>query len=206
MHSPQSPTPKAPPPLLEDLVVISGEPKGYRWLAPKVAAQAEVLLLSPAQDGVAAIAQRLTTLPSIRRLHLVTPHCSTGLRLGRVTLHYDNLPAHAKTLSQWRSRLTPRAEIVIYNGEMARTEAGKLLIDVLHHLTGAAIAACTAFPSAVLPAGRWEFDCATPPSTPSLALPLDLVQQYLITYQSRVSDLPPLRVSVPFSDSDLKLT
>jgi hypothetical protein len=190
MHPPQPPTP-----LLEDLVVISGELEGYRCLAQNVAVQAEVLLLSPAQDGVAAIAQRLTTLPPIRRLHLVTPHYPTGLRLGRATLHYSNLPAHARALNQWRSRLAPAAEVIIYNGEMARTEAGKLLIDVLHHLTGAAIVACTAFPSAMLPAGRWEFDCATSPPAPSLALPLplDLVKQCLITHQNYANDLPSLR-------------
>ncbi|MGF1518935.1 MAG: DUF4347 domain-containing protein [Nodosilinea sp.] len=195
MQSTQTPTPKASLSILEDLVVISVDLEGYRCLAQNVAIQAEVLPLSPAQDGVAAIAQMLVTLPQIRRLHLVTPNCLAGLRLGRVTLRYDNLPAHAQTLSQWRSLLAPAAEVVIYNGEMACTETGKLLIDVLHHLTGAAIAACTAFPNAVFPSGRWEFDYATLAPTPSLTLPLELVKQCLITNQNCFENSPFAKIS-----------
>ncbi|MEA5448214.1 DUF4347 domain-containing protein [Leptolyngbya sp. CCNP1308] len=159
----------------QDLVVISTELAGYRFLAQNVPPQAEVLLLSRGRDGVTAIAQQLATLPPTCRLHLVTPGGAEGLHLGSVALHYDNLPSYARALCLWRSHLTPRAEILIYNGEMARTEAGKLLIDVLHHLTGAAIAACTTPPNAAFPEGRWELDCATSSLSPSLALPLELV-------------------------------
>ncbi|WP_204153709.1 DUF4347 domain-containing protein [Leptolyngbya sp. CCY15150] len=169
-------TPARPPlPPGQDLVVISTELAGYRFLAQNVIPKVEVLLLSRGRDGVTAIAQQLATLPSIRRLHLVTPGGAEGLHLGSVTLRSDNLPNYARALYQWRSHLAPRAEILIYNGEVARTEAGKLLIDVLHHLTGAAIAACTTPPNAAFPQGRWEVDCSTPSLSPSLALPLDLV-------------------------------
>ncbi len=164
-----------PLPLGQDLVVISPELAGYRFLAQNASPQAEVLLLHQERDGVAAITQTLATLPPICRLHLVTPGHAKGLPLGNVLLRSDNLPNYASTLCQWRSHLAPRAEILIYNGEMASSEAGKLLIDVLHHLTGAAIAACTTPPSTVLPQGRWELDCATSSPSPSLALPLDLV-------------------------------
>ena len=153
----------------QDLVVLSTELAGYRFLAQNVTPQAEVLLLSPGRDGVAAIAQQLATLPPICRLHLVTPGAE-GLHLGSVTLRSDNLPNYARALSLWRSHLAPGAEILIYNGEMARTEAGKLLIDVLHHLTGAAIAACTTPPNAAFPQGIWEVDCATPGFMPCFAL------------------------------------
>ncbi len=159
----------------QDLVVIGTELAGYRFLAQNASPQAEVLLLHQEREGVAAIAQQLATLPPIRRLHLVTPGSTKGLPLGNVLLRAANLPSYARTLGQWRSHLAPSAEILIYNGEVARTEAGRLLIDVLHHLTGAAIAACTTSPNAAFPQGRWELDCATSSLAPSLALPLELV-------------------------------
>jgi hypothetical protein len=162
-------------PLGQELVVISTELAGYRFVAQNVSPQAEVLLLHQERDGVAAIAQILATLTPICRLHLVTPGNASGLLLGNILLRADNLPSYARTLGQWRSQLAPRAEILIYNGEMASTEAGKLLIDVLHHLTGAAIAACTTPPSATFPQGIWELDCATSVLAPSLALPLELI-------------------------------
>lgn len=168
----------------QDLVVISRDLEGYRLLAQNVTAPAEVLLLSPVRDGMAAILQMLAALPPRRRLHLITPAYGEGLWLGNAALRYDTLPHYAETLCQWRSRLAPRAEIWIYNGEMARTEAGQLLIDVLHHLTGAAIAACTAFPNAGFAAGRWEFDCTTATLTPSLALPLELVKPCVTAHRT----------------------
>ncbi|MBE9141018.1 DUF4347 domain-containing protein [Nodosilinea sp. LEGE 07088] len=187
----------------QDLVVISRDLEGYRFLAQTVTAPVEVLLLSPAQDGIAAILQMLMALPSIRCLHLVTPVHGEGLQLGNVALRYDTLPNYAKTLCQWRSRLAPRAEIWIYNGEMARTEAGKLLIDVLHHLTGAAIAACTAFPNAGFAAGRWEFDCTTATLTPSLVLPLELVKQCVAANRNRGKESSFVKITDCSSDSDL---
>ena len=155
----------------DDLIVISSELEDYHVLAQQVTARTEVLLLNPRWDGVTAIAQYLATLSSIRRLHLVTPSGVGGLQLGRVTLRFDNLPHYARSLNGWRSHLAPQAEILIYNGEVASTEAGKLLIDVLHHLTGAAIAARTILPNALVPNGTWELDCITQSLETSAFLP-----------------------------------
>ncbi|PSN11861.1 hypothetical protein C7293_22645 [filamentous cyanobacterium CCT1] len=165
----------------KDLIVISSELEGYRFLA-EVTPQTAVLLLNQRWDGVTAIAQYLATLASVRRLHLVTPSVEGGLQLGRVTLRFDNLPHYARSLSVWRSHLAPQAEILIYNGEVASTEAGQLLIDVLHHLTGAAIAARTTLPNALVPNGTWELDCATQALetravlSPALATPISPVK------------------------------
>jgi hypothetical protein len=177
MKPTQTPVPGAQLPTVEDLVVISRELAGYRFLAQHVTPQAEVLLLNPARDGLAAISQLLRALPPIGRVHLIAPGNVEGLRLGSVSLRYNTLPNYASTLCQWRSHLAPSAEILIYNGEVARTEAGQLLIDVLHYLTGAAIAACTTPPNAVFPEGRWELDCATQVFEPVLAFPPAVVAQ-----------------------------
>ncbi len=165
----QTPTNKAQLPTAEDLVVISSELEGYRFLAQNLAPQTEVLLLSRERDGVMTILQMLTALPPIRCIHLVTPSNVEGLQLGNVFLRYDTVPNYANTLCQWRSRLSPRSEILIYNDQAARTETDKLLIDILHYLTGAAIAACITLPNDLVPNGKWELDCATQALNPRLA-------------------------------------
>ncbi len=165
----QTPSNQAQLPTVEDLVVISNELEGYRFLAQNLAPQAEVLLLSRERDGVTAILQMLTALPPIRRIHLVTPGKAEGLQLGNVFLRYDTVPNYANTLCQWRSRLSPSSEILIYNNQAAQTETGKLLIDILHYLTGAAIAVCITLPNDLVPNGKWELDCATQALNPGLA-------------------------------------
>lgn len=158
-----------------DLVVIDLDLESYGFwiqnLVQAIALPAAVLMLSQGQNGVTAITQRLASLPPIRRLHLVTARRADSLPLGNVVLHHGNLPEHASALYQWRRYLAPRAEILIYNDQATRTETGKLLIDVLHHLTGAAIAACTTLPHPNAPDGQWDLDCATQSFQPVLAFP-----------------------------------
>ncbi|GAB4443077.1 MAG: DUF4347 domain-containing protein [Cyanobacteria bacterium J069] len=174
MHSTLTPTLLSAPPRLslgEDLVVISSELEGYRFLAQRVAPQAEVLLLSQAKDGILAIDHLLSILAPIRRLHLLSPNSGDELHLGSTHLRYNNLHHYDSILYKWRSRLAPKSEILIYDGKLAHTETGQFLIDVLHYLTGAAIAACTMPPRADLPYGHWELDCETPDFSPVVALP-----------------------------------
>jgi hypothetical protein len=158
-----------------DLVVLGHDLKGDGFLAQNlaqtIALPAEVLVLDQAQNGITAITQRLAVLPSLRRLHLVTSRRVDSLPLGCTVLRHGNLPQYAHALCQWQSYLAPKAEILIYNDQATRTETGKLLIDVLHHLTGAAITACTTLPNARVPEGKWELDCATPSFKPVLAFP-----------------------------------
>lgn len=159
----------------QEIAVISSELEEYRALAEQAYPQVQVIGLEATQDGIAAVTQALTTLQPIHRLHLVTPGTPGHLQLGRSTLSYASLPKHGRELCRWRSYLAPKAEILIYNNQVASNESGKFLIDVLHHMTGAAIAACTISPDATLCNIQWELDCTTLSFTPSLAFPLAVV-------------------------------
>lgn len=161
--------------LERDLVIISSDLKNYQFLAESVYPHMKVRVLDSSQEGIDAIAQVLMTLQPVCRLHLITPGTPGRIWLGNTSLRHADLPDYANALCCWRSHLTPEAAILIYNDQIAHTEAGKLLIDVLHHLTGAAIAACIASPNKNFRKGRWELDCATQSFTPSLAFPPSVV-------------------------------
>lgn len=151
----------------KDLVVIGCDRVGDRDSLQAMMPQVDILLLPQHGNGVVTITQMLINRYPIHRLHLVMPGQADGLHLGTASLQYNNLPTYARDLCQWKSVLAPGAEILIYNGVFARTEAGRLFIDVLHYLTGAAIAACTNPATATVDPGRWEFDCAHPAWSPS---------------------------------------
>ncbi|MGG6242054.1 DUF4347 domain-containing protein [Nodosilinea sp. AN01ver1] len=173
----QTPAARAQLPAINELVVISPDLQDNRFLMQNAPPQAAVLRLCQEQNGLAAIWQRLAALPPIHRIHLVTPSRGEGLQLGSVLLRYDTVPNYASALCQWRSRLAPKAEILIYNDQAARTEAGKLLIDILHYLTGAAIAVCTTLPNTLAPTGKWELDCVTQILQPELTFSPAVVTQ-----------------------------
>ncbi len=173
-----------------DLVVISGALVNHRRLVQSVVTGVPVLRLSCPLDGLATITQTLAALSPVKCLHLVTPISCSGLPLGQVTLTAGNLASHAGAIAAWRNYLTTHSAIVIYNGQMARSEAGQQLIDVLHHLTGAAIAACTTLPNPTLPQGHWEFDCVSRPFWPNLAMPPLVLAEGLQAQPRRLRRLP----------------
>jgi hypothetical protein len=158
-----------------EIVFISSDLEGYQKLARQVDVSVEAVILNTNQDGIDRVTQALTNSAPLHRIHLFTNGTSGNLQLGTVALNFATLPIYANALYQWRSHLTPNAEILIYNCYVASNEAGKLLIDVLHHLTGAAIAACIELPNPTFRNGRWETDYATPSFTPSLAFPASVV-------------------------------
>jgi len=160
-----------PAPLSPDLVVLSRSLEAYPALVEHIHPRMHLVILDRAQDGIHQVTDVLAHLPSIRHIHCITGGTPGCLYLGSTPLSNASLPRHASTLHRWRSHLADDAKIVIYNTQVASNEAGRLLIDVLHHLTGAAIAAAITPHDSSLNHRPWEFDCTTQPFTPALAFP-----------------------------------
>jgi len=190
-----------PKPQSQDLAVLSRDLEGYHAFMESMNPQVNVVVLDLFQDGITQITNVLKYLPSIRCIHFVTPGTPGCLHLGNAPLNNANMPCYASALHHWRSHLTQDAAIVIYNPQVASNEAGKLLIDVLHHLTGAAIAASAASHLSSPVSICWEFDCTTAPFTPALVFPPSLIRRFHTTCLNHLDDTPLSTIVLQFKNT-----
>ncbi|NJM63700.1 MAG: DUF4347 domain-containing protein, partial [Oscillatoriales cyanobacterium RU_3_3] len=131
-------------------------------------------------DGVEQIAQILAKHANIQTLHIIS-HGSPGtLYLGATELNNSNIENYRQQLRQWCRVLAVGASIILYGCRAAATVAGKQLVDRLHQITGANIAANLQATGNSGLGGTWNIPQLVPPypSAPELALAATALKTY----------------------------
>lgn len=101
----------------------------------------EVVVLDPAADGLAQIAQALDGRSGLAAIHLIG-HGSTGvLQLGDAELDAAYLQAHAGVLADIGGSLSAGGDILVYGCDTGAGAAGGEFVRVLAEATGADVAA-----------------------------------------------------------------
>lgn len=121
--------------LQQTLVVIDSAVNDYQLLLEGIEPDAQVIVLDSRQDGIAQISQILAQ-QLVTSLQIIAHGSPGSLQLGNTQLNLYNLHHYQSQLQQWQI-----TDLLIYSCEVAAGETGKSLIDQLHQLTGANIAA-----------------------------------------------------------------
>ncbi len=123
--------------------------------------QTEVILLDPAEDGVAQITWALAQRSGVESLHIVS-HGSPGvLSLAQAKLSPATLPQYRDSVQQWKQALSQGAELLLYGCRVAAGELGAALIEQFQTLVGANIAASTTPVGSASQGGNWTLDVTT---------------------------------------------
>ncbi|QPN69362.1 DUF4347 domain-containing protein [Synechococcus sp. CBW1108] len=136
----------APPPLALSLVVLDQSLDDWRELAVSAPADAELLVLDQASDGVAQISdyllqQRLDGQGSYSSLEIVSEGADGLLQLGNGTLEAANLSSYGDQLRTWADSLTSGADLLLFGSNVAASAAGVSFVQELASLTGTNVAA-----------------------------------------------------------------
>ncbi|HLQ43453.1 MAG TPA: DUF4347 domain-containing protein, partial [Planctomycetaceae bacterium] len=125
--------------------------------------QIEIVVLSPNKNGIAQISQVLATHHDLDAVHVLSHGTDGALKLGATWLHSENLGTYAGEIAQWHHALSSDADLLLYGCDLAKSEGGRTLLDALHTLTGADIAASTDDTGDSLLGGNWnlEYDLGT---------------------------------------------
>src|SRR5712691_9627068 len=125
--------------------------------------QIEIVVLSPNKDGIDQISQVLATHHDLDAVHVLSHGTDGALKLGATWLHSENLGTYAGEIAQWHHALSSDADLLLYGCDLAKSENGRTLLDALHTLTGADIAASTDDTGDSLLGGNWnlEYDLGT---------------------------------------------
>ena len=131
-----------PRPLARSLVVLDQSLDNWRELAVSAPADAELLVLDQASDGVAQISdhllqQRLDGQGSYSSLAIVSAGADGLLQLGNGTLEAANLSSYGDQLRTWADSLTSGADLLLFGSNVAASAAGVSFVQELASLTGA---------------------------------------------------------------------
>jgi VCBS repeat-containing protein len=134
---------------------------------------ASVLILDPNRDGIEQITSALRQYADITSLHIVC-HGSPGcLHLGSAPLNLNTLDRYASTLQTWNV-----ASLLLYGCQVASRKEGATLIERLHHLTGASIAASANPTGAAALGGDWALEVTLGRIEAPLAFPVAVREAY----------------------------
>nr|WP_287697176.1 VCBS domain-containing protein [Accumulibacter sp.] len=132
----------------------------YQKLAQQAAPGAEVILVDAAQDGLAAVSERLAADAPVASIQILSHGGPGQFVLGSRTLTADSLAGAADTLRAWAPRLTADADILLYGCNVGAGDAGRALVDHVADLTGADVAASDDASGSATAGGDWTLEVA----------------------------------------------
>jgi Ca2+-binding RTX toxin-like protein len=154
-------------------VFIDASVENYSSLA-EGALGANVHILDSTRDGIAQITKILThvakgdkAIAPVDSIHIVSHGAPGCLYLGNTPLNLDTLDRYASDLRTWFSSDKSLSEpcsspsLLLYGCNVAAGDAGAELIDRLHKITGAEIAASSTLTGSAVLGGNWQLEVQT---------------------------------------------
>ena len=93
------------------------------------------------QDGIDQISELLQQYDQLDAVHILSHGSQGAVKLGDTWLTDDNVAGYAAQLTGWRDALAADADLLLYGCRLAGNAGGAALVDALHELTGADVAA-----------------------------------------------------------------
>lgn len=182
----------------KNLLVIDGRLAGAQALADSATPGTKVLVVNPAQDGVAAVRQALEALGTADSVQILSHGTPGQLTLGTSLLTAQS--ADTLRTASWGSHLSAGADILLYGCGTGSTDSGQALIGALAGVTGADVAASTNDTGNPSAGGDWTLEVRTG----SIESRLQIEAAALATFDGLLADASPT-LSLNGSGADILL-
>ena len=143
----------------KNLLVIDGRLAGAQALADSATPGTKVLVVNPAQDGIAAVRQALQALGSVDSVQILSHGAPGQFTLGSSTLSAQS--ADTLRAAGWGAYLSADADILLYGCGTGGGDSGQALIGALAGATGADVAASTNDTGSPTAGGDWVLEVRT---------------------------------------------
>ena len=158
------------------IAFIDRQVADYQSLIAGVTPGTEVVVLDGKRDAIDQITEILALRTNIDSLHIVSHGTPGRLQLGSGSLSLDNLDAYSEKLQQWRSALTPGADILIYGCNVALSAIA--FIQRIAQLTNTNVAASKNLTGSAAKGGDWKLETTTGKIAASLAFRPEVLAAY----------------------------
>ena len=151
------------------------------------AANALILILDSARDGVEQITQVLAEQPRLKSLQILSHGRAGAVQLGTTELSLQNLSRYESDLTVWSQALAG-AEILLYGCEVAAGQVGQQFLRGLKSLVGAEVAASARPTGSALWGGDWNLEVTTGPINSPMLLAAEARAAYPHSLATLVDD------------------
>ncbi|MBF0185703.1 MAG: DUF4347 domain-containing protein, partial [Magnetococcales bacterium] len=166
-----------------EIVFVDSGVEHVETLLQTVKPGEQVVLLQAGQDGVAQIAQFLSSAQAqgaapYDAIHIVSHGSAGQLLLGQAVLSDGSLPHYAEALRQWGAALRAEGDLLFYGCQVAAGEEGALFIHKVADLTAADVAASSDLTGANVKGGNWNLEVDSGQIESSVAFDLSVAESY----------------------------
>ena len=159
-----------------NLVVIDSSLDNYQTLIAGVN-NADVVLLDPAQDGIAQITESLVSYQQLNSIQIFTHGSSGSLQLGSTNLDSNNLSSYSADLAAWSDSISENGDILLFGCNFG-AGAGIELVDDLSQLTQADVAASNNLTGSSQLGGDWNLEVTTGEIEAKIAIAQNTLANY----------------------------
>ncbi|NJK39212.1 MAG: tandem-95 repeat protein [Oscillatoriales cyanobacterium RM2_1_1] len=153
---------------VQQILFIDAQLPNYQALVAGIFPGIEVILLDSQQNGIQQITRTLSNYSYISTIHIVSHGAPGCLFLGNTQLSLDTLSTYTDQLQGWFSKILLKQDsarsiptLLLYGCNVAVGDAGAELIERLHRLTGAEVAASSTKVGHTDQGGNWQLDAKT---------------------------------------------
>ena len=118
----------------------------------------DVHLLDSSHDGIQQIGSVLDRHRDVDAVHIISHGTQGEVKLGDTWLSIDTVGGYTGELAHWGWSLAADADILFYGCELAASDAGQDLVEVLGSLTGADVAASDDHTGHARYGGDWNLE------------------------------------------------
>jgi hypothetical protein len=143
-----------------EIAFVSGDVPDLQNLLLGMRAGIEVVVLDPASDGGAQIAQALAGRSGLDAIHLIGHGAAGALQLGDAVLDAAYIASHADALAFIGGALNGGGDILVYGCDTGAGSVGDTFLHALADATGADVAASTDPTGGTAAGGDWTLEAS----------------------------------------------
>lgn len=143
---------------LTSVVFVDSRVADWQELTASLPDTVGVVVVSPDKDGMALVSQVLSEQHDLQSVNFLTYGQSGEVTLGSSTLNAATVMASSAQVTGWGDSLASGGQILFWGCDVGQGADGKALVDDLHTLTGADIAASTDRTGMAQLGGDWTLE------------------------------------------------
>ncbi|MGY6769367.1 DUF4347 domain-containing protein [Komagataeibacter sp. NFXK3] len=141
-----------------DIVFVDSRVSDWRELTASLGNNVGVVVVDNTRDGMSVVSRVLSHQHDLNSVSFLTYGQAGQIELGSTTINAATLMADSTQVAQWGDALGAKGQILFWGCDVGQGAAGQALVDDLHTLTGAGVAASTDATGLGVLGGDWTLE------------------------------------------------